>query len=84
MGMQALVVIGTPSPARASRARVLFRLLLAGARQRIDITSPYFLPDRSARGTPRCHRAQGQGARHRSRPAQQSSDHAVGEPASVW
>ena len=48
-GAPAVVVIGTPSPARASRARVLFQLLLATASERIDINSPYFLPDRSAR-----------------------------------
>lgn len=48
-GVPALVVTGTPSPARASRARVLFQVLLASAAQRIEITSPYFLPDRSAR-----------------------------------
>ena len=45
----ALVVIGTPSPSRASRARVLFQLLLASATRSIEINSPYFLPDRSAR-----------------------------------
>jgi cardiolipin synthase len=44
-----LVVIGTPSPARSSPVRVLFQLLLAGARESIDINSPYFLPDPSAR-----------------------------------
>jgi len=48
-GVPALVVTGTPSPARASRARVLFQLLLATARETIEINSPYFLPDRSAR-----------------------------------
>jgi cardiolipin synthase len=42
-------VIGTPSPARSSRARVLFQVLLAAARESIDINSPYFLPDSSAR-----------------------------------
>jgi cardiolipin synthase len=45
----AIVVTGTPSPARASRARVLFQVLLATARESIEINSPYFLPDRSAR-----------------------------------
>ena len=44
-----LVVIGTPSPARSSPARVLFQVLLASARKSIDINSPYFLPDPSAR-----------------------------------
>jgi cardiolipin synthase len=44
-----IVAIGTPSPARSSRARILFELLLAGARETLDINSPYFLPDSSAR-----------------------------------
>jgi len=44
-----LVVIGTPSPARSSPARVLFQVVLASAHQSIDINSPYFLPDSSAR-----------------------------------
>ena len=44
-----LVVIGTPSPARSSPARVLFQVVLAAARESIDINSPYFLPDLSAR-----------------------------------
>ena len=48
-GPPALVITGTPSPARASRARVLFQLLLATARERVEINSPYFLPDKSAR-----------------------------------
>ena len=45
----ALVVNSDPSAGKATRARVLFQTLLACARQRIDITTPYFLPDRSAR-----------------------------------
>lgn len=45
----AVVVAGVPSPARGSRARVLFQLLLASATKSIDINSPYFLPDASAR-----------------------------------
>jgi len=48
-GGTALIVSSAPSPARGSRARVLFQLLLASARQSITINSPYFLPDRSAR-----------------------------------
>lgn len=44
-----LVVIGTPSPARASRSRIVFQVLLATAQKTIHINSPYFLPDRSAR-----------------------------------
>jgi cardiolipin synthase len=43
-----LVAIGTPSPARSSRARMLFQVLLAAAQKTIDINSPYFLPDASA------------------------------------
>jgi cardiolipin synthase len=41
-----LVVISTPSAARATRARILFQVLLAASRKSIDIQSPYFLPDR--------------------------------------
>lgn len=44
-----LVVNSTPSAGRATRARVLFQLLLASARHSIHITSPYFLPDRGGR-----------------------------------
>jgi cardiolipin synthase len=46
-GADAIVVTGTPSAGRATRARMLFQLLIAGARRSIRITSPYFLPDRS-------------------------------------
>ena len=48
-GISGMVVISAPSPARSSRARVLFQVLLASARKSIDINSPYFLPDESAR-----------------------------------
>ncbi len=47
VGIDAIVVTGTPSAGRATRARILFQLLIAGARHSIRITSPYFLPDRS-------------------------------------
>jgi cardiolipin synthase len=47
--MSGLVVISAPSAGRATRARILFQTLLASARQSIEITSPYFLPDRSVR-----------------------------------
>ncbi|MGZ5662798.1 MAG: phospholipase D-like domain-containing protein [Usitatibacter sp.] len=43
----ALVVNSTPSAGRSTRARMLFQILLAGARESIEITSPYFLPDPS-------------------------------------
>jgi cardiolipin synthase len=44
-----LVVNSTPSAARGTRARMLFQLFLASARESILINSPYFVPDRSAR-----------------------------------
>jgi cardiolipin synthase len=42
-----LVVNSTPTVGGSTRARVLFQLLLASARQTIDLTTPYFLPDQS-------------------------------------
>lgn len=42
-----LVINSTPTPGGSTRARVLFQLLLASARDSIAITSPYFLPDKS-------------------------------------
>jgi cardiolipin synthase len=45
----ALVINSTPSIGRATRARMLFQTLIASARRSIHITTPYFLPDRSAR-----------------------------------
>jgi cardiolipin synthase len=44
---EGFVVNSTPSAGRSTRARMLFQVLLASARERIQITSPYFLPDRS-------------------------------------
>ncbi|HWG19072.1 MAG TPA: phospholipase D-like domain-containing protein [Terracidiphilus sp.] len=43
----ALVVNSTPTVGGSTRARVLFQLLLASARETISITTPYFLPDKS-------------------------------------
>ncbi|HXS76208.1 MAG TPA: phospholipase D-like domain-containing protein [Terracidiphilus sp.] len=43
----AMVVNSTPTIGGGTRARILFQLLLASARQNISITTPYFLPDRS-------------------------------------
>ena len=43
----ALVINSTPTVGGSTRARVLFQLLLASARRSIDITTPYFLPDKS-------------------------------------
>jgi cardiolipin synthase A/B len=42
-----LVVNSTPTAGGSTRARVLFQLLLASARESISITTPYFLPDQS-------------------------------------
>ncbi len=47
-GIPALVVGSTPA-AGATQARILFQLLIACARKCVYISSPYFLPDRSAR-----------------------------------
>jgi cardiolipin synthase len=47
-GAPALVVASTPS-AGATQARILFQLLIASACKCIYISSPYFLPSRSAR-----------------------------------
>jgi cardiolipin synthase len=44
-----LVVNSTPSAGGATRARMLFQLLLASAQKSIHITTPYFLPDASLR-----------------------------------
>jgi cardiolipin synthase len=43
----ALVVNSTPTIGGSTRARVLFQLLVASAKQSISITTPYFLPDKS-------------------------------------
>ncbi len=47
---RAMVVNSTPSCGRSTRARMLFQILIATARRRIQITTPYFLPDRGVRG----------------------------------
>jgi len=44
-----MVVSSTPSAGRATRARILFQLLVASARESIEICSPYFVPDSSMR-----------------------------------
>src|SRR5579871_1783763 len=41
----ALVVNSTPSGGGSTRARILFQMLIASARESIHITTPYFLPD---------------------------------------
>lgn len=47
-GAIAFVVNSTPA-AGSTRARILFQALIASAKKRIYINTPYFLPDRSAR-----------------------------------
>ncbi len=42
-----LVVTSAPSAGKATRARILFQVLLASARESVLIECPYFLPDRS-------------------------------------
>lgn len=45
----ALVVGSTPSSGGSTRSRILYQMLIAGARKSIDITTPYFVPDGSMR-----------------------------------
>jgi cardiolipin synthase len=45
----AFVVGSSPTTGGSTRARMLYQALLASARKTIHITSPYFLPDASAR-----------------------------------
>lgn len=47
-GVKSFVVASTPKGGGTS-ARILFQSLIASARKSIRITTPYFLPDRSAR-----------------------------------
>lgn len=45
----ALVIDSSVSSGQSTRARMLFQTLLNSARERIDITTPYFLPDKGLR-----------------------------------
>ncbi|MDX6695831.1 MAG: cardiolipin synthase [Blastocatellia bacterium] len=45
----ALIVNSSPSMGRSTRARILYQTLLASAQEKLHITTPYFLPDRSVR-----------------------------------
>jgi cardiolipin synthase len=47
--IEAIVVDSSPSTGGSTRARILYQTMLASARKSIYITTPYFLPDRSAR-----------------------------------
>lgn len=44
-----MIVDSSPSVGTSTRARILYQTLIASARESILITTPYFLPDRSAR-----------------------------------
>jgi cardiolipin synthase A/B len=44
-----MVINSSPSYGRSTRARMLFQTLIASASRTIHLTTPYFLPDRSAR-----------------------------------
>ncbi len=45
----ALVINSSPSAGQSTRSRILYQMLLASAQKSIHITTPYFLPDQSAR-----------------------------------
>jgi cardiolipin synthase A/B len=47
--IEAIVVDSSPSTGGSTRARILYQTMLASARKTIHITTPYFLPDGSAR-----------------------------------
>jgi cardiolipin synthase len=47
--MEAIVVDSSPSTGGSTRARILYQTMLASAQKTVHITTPYFLPDRSAR-----------------------------------
>jgi cardiolipin synthase A/B len=47
--METLVIDSSPGAGGSTDARILFQTLLASARKSIHITTPYFLPDGSAR-----------------------------------
>jgi cardiolipin synthase len=48
-GSDVLVVESTVSTGQSTRARMLFQTLMSSARERIEITTPYFLPDKGIR-----------------------------------
>jgi len=45
----AMVINSSVSSGQSTRARMLFQTLLASAQQRIELTTPYFLPDKGIR-----------------------------------
>ena len=48
-GTTSMVVGSAPTTGRSTTARVLFQMLIASAKKSIHVTTPYFLPDNSAR-----------------------------------
>lgn len=46
---KAMIIRSSPTTGRSTTARILFQVLLASARKRIFIATPYFLPDKSIR-----------------------------------
>jgi cardiolipin synthase A/B len=47
--LEALVVDSSPGSGGSTRARILYQTLLASTSKSLHVTTPYFLPDRSAR-----------------------------------
>ena len=45
----AMVITSSPSSGRSTRGRILYQTLIASAKRSIHISTPYFLPDSSAR-----------------------------------
>jgi cardiolipin synthase len=48
-GAYSMVIASSPSEGGSTRARILFQTLIGSAQKTIDITTPYFLPDKSLR-----------------------------------
>ncbi|HET8550732.1 MAG TPA: phospholipase D-like domain-containing protein [Bryobacteraceae bacterium] len=44
-----MIIDSSPSAGQSTHARTLFQTLLASAKQQIEITTPYFLPDKGVR-----------------------------------
>ena len=44
-----MIIDSSPSAGQSTHARVLFQTLLAAAKKQIEITTPYFLPDKGVR-----------------------------------
>jgi cardiolipin synthase A/B len=68
-----LTIASSPSQGGSTRGRILYQVMLASAKQSIDITTPYFLPDDSLRKE--LIRSIGRGARVRILVPGSKSDH---------